>query len=60
MKVQVSHRHPLNMEDIEKSSRMTYGNYLRLEEMLTLQDGPEGYSPEPCNDEKHFIINYTL
>ena len=56
MKVQVSHRHPLNMEDVEKSSRMTYGNYLRLEEMLTLQDGPEGYLPEPCNDEKHFII----
>ena len=56
MKVQVSLRHPLNMEDVEKSSRMTYGNYLRLEEMLTLQDGPEGYSPKPCNDEKHFII----
>ena len=44
------------MEGGEGSSRMTYGNYLRLEEMLSLQEGPNGYLPEPCNDEKHFII----
>jgi len=44
------------MEEEGTSGRMTYGNYLRLEEMLKLQEGPDGYSPEPCNDEKHFII----
>ena len=44
------------MEEKGDSGRMTYGNYLRLEEMLKLQEGPNGYSPEPCNDEKHFII----
>ncbi len=43
-------------EEVTSGSRMTYGNYLRLEEMLRLQEGPDGYSPEPCNDEKHFII----
>tara|TARA_B100001250_G_C19809224_1_gene794990 strand:+ start:943 stop:2037 length:1095 start_codon:yes stop_codon:yes gene_type:complete len=36
--------------------RMTYGNYLRLDDMLSLQEGPEGYLPGPCNDELHFII----
>ena len=36
--------------------RMTYGGYLRLEELLALQDGPEGYAPPPSNDELHFII----
>ncbi len=35
---------------------MTYGGYLQLESLLGLQDGPEGYSPEPSNDELHFII----
>tara|TARA_B100001079_G_scaffold269479_1_gene281786 strand:- start:603 stop:1697 length:1095 start_codon:yes stop_codon:yes gene_type:complete len=44
------------MEEKGDSGRMTYGNYLRLEEMLKLQEGPDGYSPKPCNDEKHFII----
>ena len=38
------------------ASRITYGGYLQLEELLTLQDGPEGYSPLPSNDELHFII----
>ncbi|MDP6869171.1 MAG: tryptophan 2,3-dioxygenase family protein [Candidatus Poseidoniaceae archaeon] len=38
------------------ATRMTYGNYLRLDELLNLQDGPEGHSPLPCNDEMHFII----
>ena len=36
--------------------RMTYGGYLRLEELLRLQDGPDGYVPSPSNDELHFII----
>ncbi|MBT60220.1 MAG: tryptophan 2,3-dioxygenase [Euryarchaeota archaeon] len=36
--------------------RMTYGGYLQLDELLALQNGPEGYSPAPCNDEQHFII----
>ena len=36
--------------------RMTYGGYLQLESLLGLQDGPEGYSPKPSNDELHFII----
>lgn len=35
---------------------MTYGSYLRIEELLNLQEGPEGYSPAPCNDEMHFIV----
>ena len=48
------------MEGGEGSSRMTYGNYLRLEEMLSLQEGPNGYLPEPCNDEKHFIIVHQV
>ena len=56
MKVQVSSYRPIIMEGEGTSGRMTYGNYLRLEEMLALQEGPCGYSPEPCNDEKHFII----
>ena len=56
MKVQVFSYSPIGMEEKGDSGRMTYGNYLRLEEMLKLQEGPNGYSPEPCNDEKHFII----
>ena len=56
MKVQVSTNHPLTMEGQDASDRMTYGNYLRLEEMLQLQEGPSGYYPAPSNDEKHFII----
>ncbi|MBT3440673.1 MAG: tryptophan 2,3-dioxygenase [Euryarchaeota archaeon] len=38
------------------SHRMTYGGYLQLNELLSLQDGPEGYSPAPSNDEQHFIV----
>ena len=56
MKVQVFSNSPIAMEEKGDSGRMTYGNYLRLEEMLKLQEGPDGYSPKPCNDEKHFII----
>lgn len=56
MKVQVFSNSPCVMEEKGNLGRMTYGNYLRLEEMLKLQEGPVGYSPEPCNDEKHFII----
>ncbi len=44
------------MAEPSSSARMTYGGYLRLEELLTLQDGPEGYAPLPSNDELHFII----
>lgn len=44
------------MEANEHRNRMTYGNYLRLEEILGLQEGPADYSPAPCNNEKHFII----
>lgn len=40
----------------EQASRMTYANYLRVEDLLTLQSGPAGHSPAPCNDEQHFII----
>lgn len=44
------------MEADNQPTRITYGNYLRLEEMLNLQEGPENYTPLPCNNEKHFII----
>jgi len=37
-------------------SRMTYGNYLQLEELLSLQSGPEGHEPSPSNHEMHFIV----
>ena len=33
------------------TNRMTYSGYLRLEELLQLQAGPEGHSPSPSNDE---------
>ena len=44
------------MADGPSDARMTYGGYLRLDELLALQEGPEGYSPAPSNDELHFII----
>lgn len=37
-------------------SRMTYGNYLRLNELLSLQSGPDGHNPPPSNHEMHFIV----
>jgi tryptophan 2,3-dioxygenase len=40
----------------DDGSRMTYGNYLQIEKLLSLQDGPEGHDPLPCNDEMHFIV----
>ena len=40
------------------ANRMTYSGYLRLDELLQLQSGPEGHSPEPSNDELHFIITH--
>ena len=46
----------IGMDEASPPARITYGGYLRLEELLTLQDGPEGYNPAPCNDELHFII----
>lgn len=44
------------MDETSSPARITYGGYLRLEELLTLQNGPEGYTPPPSNDELHFII----
>ena len=44
------------MADAPSPVRMTYGGYLRLDELINLQDGPEGYAPAPSNDELHFII----
>ena len=35
---------------------MTYGNYLQLPELLSLQSGPGGYTPPPSNHEMHFIV----
>ena len=46
------------MGDETPSSRMTYGNYLRLDELLNLQSVPEGHNPAPCNDEMHFIVTH--
>ncbi|MEC7112060.1 MAG: tryptophan 2,3-dioxygenase family protein, partial [Candidatus Thermoplasmatota archaeon] len=40
------------------TNRMTYSGYLRLDELLQLQAGPEGYSSSPSNDEMHFIITH--
>ena len=37
-------------------SRMTYGNYLQLDELLSLQSGPDGHNPPPSNHEMHFIV----
>lgn len=44
------------MAEDKSATRMTYGGYLRIEDILKLQSGPEGYSPAPCNNELHFII----
>ncbi len=44
------------MAEVPSERRMTYGGYLRLEDLLELQEGPAGYAPSPCNDETHFII----
>ncbi len=46
----------LTMTDNSPTHRMTYGGYLQLDSLLNLQDGPQGYSPAPSNDEQHFII----
>ena len=40
------------------ASRMTYSGYLQLDNLLKLQDGPQGHSPAPSNDEMHFIITH--
>tara|TARA_B100000575_G_scaffold40092_1_gene27648 strand:+ start:2055 stop:3143 length:1089 start_codon:yes stop_codon:yes gene_type:complete len=36
--------------------RMTYGNYLRLEDLLSLQDGYNGIKNSISNHEMHFIV----
>ena len=46
------------MGDGTPSKRMTYGNYLRLDELLSLQSGPAGHNPSPSNHEMHFIITH--
>ena len=48
------------MGKADSSSRMTYGNYLQLDTLLTLQNGPEGHFPPPCNDEMHFIVIHQI
>lgn len=40
------------------ANRMTYSGYLRLDELLQLQAGPEGHQPSPSSDEVHFIITH--
>ena len=44
------------MSGENSGARMTYGNYLQLEELLSLQSGPEGHEPAPSNHEMHFIV----
>ena len=36
--------------------RITYAGYLRLNELLGLQAGPDGHLPAPCANEQHFIV----
>ncbi len=47
-------RQPMSTSD--DKTRMTYGGYLQLEALLSLQDGPPGHDPPPSNDEMHFIV----
>lgn len=44
------------MSSENSGARMTYGNYLQLDELLSLQSGPEGHEPAPSNHEMHFIV----
>ena len=44
------------MSSDNSGARMTYGNYLQLDELLSLQSGPEGHKPTPSNHEMHFIV----
>mgnify|MGYP006262656735 FL=1 len=46
------------MSEGSPGGRMTYGNYLQLEELLKLQSGPDGHSPAPSNHEMHFIVTH--
>ena len=45
-----------NMSSENPGVRMTYGNYLQLDELLSLQSGPQGHNPTPSNHEMHFIV----
>lgn len=47
---------PQPMSTSDDKARMTYGGYLQLEALLSLQDGPPGHDPPPSNDEMHFIV----
>jgi len=40
----------------QPSRRLSYGEYLRLEEMLALQEGPDWLGREFSNDELHFVV----
>ena len=40
----------------DSDNRMTYDGYLRIQDLLSLQDGPSGYLPKPCHNEMHFIV----
>jgi tryptophan 2,3-dioxygenase len=46
----------LNMSSDTPGSRMTYGNYLQLDELLSLQSGPGGDNNSLSNHEMHFIV----
>jgi tryptophan 2,3-dioxygenase len=40
--------------------RITYAGYLRLNELLGLQAGPDGHLPAPCANEQHFIVVHQI
>jgi len=40
----------------QPSRRLSYGEYLRLEELLSLQEGPEWLGREFSNNELHFVV----
>lgn len=40
----------------QPSRRLSYGEYLRLEEMLALQEGPDWLGREFSNNELHFVV----
>ena len=44
------------MSEDAPDTRMTYGNYLQLDKLLSLQSGPKGHTPAPSNHEMHFIV----
>ncbi len=59
-RLQVAPLLPRVMGTNDEGSRMTYGNYLQIDKLLSLQNGPEGHDPLPCNDEMHFIVVHQV